>query len=195
VIFEAAATLFLRHGYLGTSMDEIAALAGVSKQTIYTHFANKEQLFTELVVAGVTDRADRLAAQLPPVPEDIGDLEPYLRELAWPFLTTAVDPKVLQLRRLVIGEVNRFPGLARSYYERSHVRATALLATRLEELSRRGLLPCSDPLLAAHHLAGLVMWMPRNLLTFCPDASFTTSELERLLDSAVRAFLAGYGTP
>jgi len=75
------------------------------------------------------------------------------------------------------------------------VRATAVLAARLEELSRRGLLPCSDPLLAAHHLAGLVMWMPRNLLTFCPDASFTTRELEQLLESAVRAFLAAYGTP
>jgi hypothetical protein len=54
---------------------------------------------------------------------------------------------------------------------------------------------CSDPLLAAHHLAGLVMWMPRNLLTFCPDASFTTRKLEQLLESAVRAFLVGYGTP
>src|SRR5438874_1011894 len=42
-ILEAATTLFLRRGYLGTSMDEIAALASVSKQTLYTHFADKER--------------------------------------------------------------------------------------------------------------------------------------------------------
>ena len=43
-ILEAATTLFLRNGYLGTSMDEIAALARVSKQTVYKHFADKKGL-------------------------------------------------------------------------------------------------------------------------------------------------------
>ena len=50
-IIEAATTAFLRNGYLGTSMDEIAALAGVSKQTVYKHFADKERLFSEIVVS------------------------------------------------------------------------------------------------------------------------------------------------
>src|SRR5437762_669774 len=57
VIMEAATILFLRNGYLGTSIDDIAALAHVSKQTVYTHFADKEQLFTELI-RGNFGRAD-----------------------------------------------------------------------------------------------------------------------------------------
>ncbi len=45
-IVGAATTTFLHKGYLGTSMDEIAALAGVSKQTVYKHFADKERCAT-----------------------------------------------------------------------------------------------------------------------------------------------------
>ncbi|MBV8085816.1 MAG: helix-turn-helix transcriptional regulator, partial [Chloroflexi bacterium] len=52
-IVEAATTLFLRHGYAGTSMDQVAALAGVSKQTVYKQFADKERLF-QAVVSGVS---------------------------------------------------------------------------------------------------------------------------------------------
>jgi len=54
-IVEAATTTFLQKGYLGTSMDEIATLAGVSKQTVYKHFADKEALFSELVTATVAE--------------------------------------------------------------------------------------------------------------------------------------------
>src|SRR5262249_49212382 len=54
-IMDAATTLFLRQGYPGTSMDQIAARAGVSKQTVYKHFADKERLFVEIVVAIVDE--------------------------------------------------------------------------------------------------------------------------------------------
>ena len=50
---EAATTLFLRNGYQGTSMDEIAALAAVSKQTVYKNFADKERLFTGIVLSTI----------------------------------------------------------------------------------------------------------------------------------------------
>ena len=46
-ILDAATEIFLRTGYLGTNMDEIAALSEVSKQTVYKHFSSKEALFVE----------------------------------------------------------------------------------------------------------------------------------------------------
>ena len=64
VILEAATETFLRKGYLGTSMDEIAALAGVSKQTVYKHFADKETLFTEIVAAVVDEAGDPLETEI-----------------------------------------------------------------------------------------------------------------------------------
>src|SRR5579859_3742836 len=57
-ILDAATTVFLSNGYLGTSMDEIAALARVSKQTVYKHFADKERLFSEIVRATVDEIAN-----------------------------------------------------------------------------------------------------------------------------------------
>ncbi|MCY1239858.1 pyrimidine utilization regulatory protein R [compost metagenome] len=48
-IVAAASDLFLKHGFLGTNMDEIAATAEVSKQTVYSHFQSKEALFLEVV--------------------------------------------------------------------------------------------------------------------------------------------------
>ena len=66
-ILDAATAVFLRNGYLGTSMDEIAALARVSKQTVYKHFADKESLFTAIVTAAVDAAGD-------PVHEDAAAL-------------------------------------------------------------------------------------------------------------------------
>src|SRR5438094_9057733 len=57
-ILAAATDVFLENGYRGTSMDEIAALAAVSKQTVYKHFVDKERLFAEIVTRTVDEAAD-----------------------------------------------------------------------------------------------------------------------------------------
>src|SRR4051812_17869007 len=102
-ILEAATAAFLRTGYLGTSMDEIAAAAAVSKQTVYKHFADKERLFTE-IVAGVVDGAgEPLEGEVLGLVE-ADDLEAGLRDLARRQLESVMQPRLMQLRRLVIGE-------------------------------------------------------------------------------------------
>jgi AcrR family transcriptional regulator len=55
---EAAAQAFLTGGYRGTSMDEIAAAAGVSKQTVYKQFVDKQRLFVEIVTGTVAVAGD-----------------------------------------------------------------------------------------------------------------------------------------
>ena len=105
-ILEAATTAFLATGYVGTSMDQVAALAAVSKQTVYKHFADKERLFSELVVATVRDASDPVAAEVLDLP-DSGDLAADLRDLARRQLAAVMRPRVLQLRRLVIDSAQR----------------------------------------------------------------------------------------
>ena len=64
VVMEAATALFLRHGYLGTSMDQIAAFAAVSKPTVYKFFPDKERLFTEIVLATLDRVGGPIRAEL-----------------------------------------------------------------------------------------------------------------------------------
>jgi TetR/AcrR family transcriptional regulator, mexJK operon transcriptional repressor len=192
---DAATRLFLRNGYVGTSIDDIAALAHVSKQTVYTHFADKEQLFTELV-RGNSGRVDDFVQALAATLQDTQDLEADLRALARRYVTSVIQPQALQLRRLVIGEAGRFPELARTYYERVPQQVIAALAAQLQQLAQRGLLRVDDPRLAANHLAWLILGAPLDESMFRADAAkYSAAELERLADAAVDVFLAAYGQP
>jgi len=192
-ILEAATTVFLRNGYLGTSMDEIATLAAVSKQTVYKHFADKERLFTEIVTSTLNEASDSVHNEVREL-QDSGDIEADLRDLARRQLALVIQPRILQLRRLVIGEAGRFPELGRSFYERGPGRTIAALATTFERLAKRGLLQLDDPLLAAQHFNWLIMSNPLNrAMLLGDDEPPAPTEIERYAETGVRAFLAAYG--
>jgi len=188
-ILEAAREVFMRSGYGGSSMDEIAAVAKVSKQTVYKHFADKENLFTEIITKDMDRRSDELIRAL----SDTEDADGNLRHLARRHITSIVKPEVMRVRRIVIGEADRFPELARAWSQTGVERGLAKLAERLADLSRRGLLRVEDPDLAAQHFNWLILSIPMNTAMFDPDAQFTRDELERYADEGVRVFLAAYG--
>ena len=194
-ILAAGTTLFLSHGYRGTSMDEIAAAARVSKQTVYKQFADKERLFAEIV----TSTVDEVAR---PVHDEVlklrssGDLEADLRRLARKLLRMVMQPRILQLRRLIIGEAARFPQLGRTFYEEGPGRTIAALATVFERLADEGVLRPGDPRVAAAHFNWLVMSVPLNrAMLLGDDTPPATAELNRHADAGVRAFLAAYARP
>jgi TetR/AcrR family transcriptional repressor of mexJK operon len=194
-IVDAATTLFLRDGYRGTSMDEIAALAAVSKQTVYKHFADKQSLFSEMVTGTVDQVSDPVHDEVLAL-EDSGDVEADLRGLARRLLARVMQPRILQLRRLVIGEAARFPELGRVFYERGPGRTITALATVFERLAERGVLELDDPRLAAAHFNWLVMSIPLNRAMFLgEDQPPARAELNRYADAGVRAFLAAYARP
>jgi TetR/AcrR family transcriptional regulator, mexJK operon transcriptional repressor len=192
-IMEAATALFLRNGYQGTSMDDVAARASVSKQTVYKNFATKEGLFSDIIL-GITGNADRLANELPRMLGDAKDLPKALGELARRHIIGVMQPDVLRLRRLIIAEAGRFPELARTYHDQAPGRVIAALAAGFEQLAGRGLLRVEDPRLAAEHFAFLVLGAPLDRALFSgEDKPFTQAELEHFADTGARAFLAIYG--
>jgi TetR/AcrR family transcriptional repressor of mexJK operon len=196
VIMEAATTAFLRSGYLGTSMDEIAALAAVSKRTVYNHFTDKERLFTDIILTTSDQVVGELVQTATLALEETDDAESDLRELARQLITAICQPEVLRLRRLVIGETDRFPELGRTYWERGFERGLATLAGTLQQLAKRGHLRLEDPLLAAQQFAGMILWVPVNRAMFCgEEAALAPAEVDRYADEGARAFLRAYGQP
>ena len=190
-IVEAAATVFLQYGYLGTTMDQVAAVAGVSKPTVYKFFADKEQLLTEIVL-GTLDRAgDPFRADLSALAET-EDLAADLRELARRYLVTVTQPAVLKLRRLVIGASHQLPDLAQQYYERAPEETMRTLADCFRRLADRGLLQLADPLVAASHFAFLVLGRALDKSLFYQVVPFTDAELKVQADAGTAAFLAAY---
>lgn len=193
-ILEAATARFLRNGYLGTSMDEIAADAAVSKQTVYKHFDDKQSLFREIVAITVDEISDPNYEAVLAL-KDSGDVGADLRALARDQLERVMQPRLLQLRRLVIGETGRFPELGQLFYERGPGRTMSALATVFERLSQRGVLVLDDPLLAAAHFNWLVMSIPLNrAMLLGDDSPPADAELDRCADSGVSVFLAAYGS-
>ena len=193
-IREAATRLFLEKGYQGTSMDEIAAVAQLSKQTIYTHFASKEELFADLVL-GNTERVDEFVEMMSrTLAEARGSLEEGLGKVARAYLRIVVRPDVLRLRRLVLGEASRFPDLARTYYERVPGRVLKELELVFGRLAAEGRLKIDDVSLAADQFAWLVLGLALDRGMFYPAEDATRDvDLERIADSAVRVFISAYG--
>lgn len=191
-VMEAATDLFLRHGYLGTSVDQIAALAAVSKPTVYKFFPDKEHLFTEIVLDALDRAGDPFRAELSSLAET-DHLAGDLRQLARRYIMTVMQPTVLQLRRLVIGASPQVPGLARAYYERAPEQTIRALAGCFQRLADRGLLRPGDPLLAASHFAFLVLGRALDKSLFCGDRPFSDEELTAQADAGASAFLAAYG--
>jgi AcrR family transcriptional regulator len=110
-ILQGAIQIFLRSGYAGTSMDQVAAEAGVSKQTIYSHFQDKEGLFKALMEQ-LTIRRFQAAFNCEALN---GEPKVLLRQFAETYLTKIADDNYIALFRLIFSESFRFPELAKLY--------------------------------------------------------------------------------
>lgn len=191
-IVAAAESVFLRHGFLGTNMDTVAETAGVSKQTVYAHFRSKEALFIEVVESMTGGAAHQLREDIEE-PLDNRPVRDYLLELASEQLTVVMTPRLMQLRRLVIGEAERFPELGKSLYENGPQKSIDKLARAFAHYTAIGQLNTPDPVAAARQFNWMLMGEPTNRAMLLGDAGIPgKSQLKAHARETVRVFLCAF---
>jgi TetR/AcrR family transcriptional regulator, mexJK operon transcriptional repressor len=180
---EAAVETFLKHGYDGASMESIARAAGITKQTLYSRYADKRAVFMD-VIPWAMSRYE----QHDPV-DDAGDddLAAALTTIARDALARATDPKLVRLQRIAMNESGRFPEFSLS----AETMAWSPRLQAVMELLRRhqaaGSIEVEDIELWSEHFLTLVQALPARLADF---GIFRSKKQEdRHLKSAVELFV------
>ena len=106
-LLDAATQLFLTRGFEATSCDQVVALAGAGKGSLYARYANKEELFTAVVRRSVEASLQPSGDNSPELP-----LTERLRTVGLDILHHALHPDAVAMMRMVIATATRFPELA-----------------------------------------------------------------------------------
>jgi AcrR family transcriptional regulator len=186
---DAARELFFAHGYAGTTMSSIASKVGGSKTTLWTYFPSKEDLFAAVVDDIVRQYGDVLRIELP-LDEPVTDV---LRRFGSVLMTKLTAMPLLSLYRLVVGEAERFPHLAETFYNRGPRPGKARTAAWVAEKMVRGEIRMGDPMRAVQQFAGLCQ---SGLYQFAVLGLPEGREIDRLqdeVDAAVDTFYRAWG--
>ena len=182
--------MFLEHGFAGTTMHDVASRAGISKASLYREHGSKDALFA----AVVTDWAARGRGAMRPLVERLltaPDLHAALVELAGTIQAAVLAADVVQMRRLVTAESERFPDVAADYLAASWDSNIAALAHTLAELGARGALHVDDPHIAAHQFTWTAVGAALNAHTIAGPAAATSSrQLARFAAAAADTLVA-----
>ena len=157
-ILDAALDVFAQQGFAQARLDDVAARAGIAKGTIYLHFADKEDLFRNLVIVAaspVLERLEMIAQQDPPIAMVLDGLFEMFR-------TQVVGTRRKEILRLVLTEGTRFPEIAALYHREVISRGLPLLRHMLTRAAERGELSSDAaarfPHLVAAPLIAALMW-------------------------------------
>jgi TetR/AcrR family transcriptional repressor of mexJK operon len=187
-ILAAAKRSFLAAGFGAVSMDTIAREAGVSKATVYAHFAGKEELF-----GAVIDReCERYFARFSAGELDPRDVRASLTVLGRRFLELLLSPDGIALHRIILGEVTRFPGLGQVFWHAGPERQRVQIEAFLKSAVASGTLNLADTRLAAEQFVSLVRGdvQLRHLLRLETDAD--RQGMSAAVEGAVATFLHAF---
>jgi len=188
-ILDAAQDLFLTQGFEATSLNQIAARAGVTKRTLYVKVGDKSEIFAAAVRRMLDRRRERL--------DDAGaanSLADRLVRFGEGLLTVVLDPDVLRLFRILVAEAPRFPALATLMEEQMAHGVHRRLVELLRDETRRGRFPATDPGMAAQFFLSMIIWSPQRSVLFGLQP-WDPARRSRWVRAAVRLFLEGCQLP
>ena len=186
-ILEGARKVFLNLGFDGASMGEIARAAGVSKGTLYVYFADKNRLF-EAIVEEETLAQGKVAFNFDPE----RDVTTTLTEFGQAYIQMLCRPGGGSATRTVMAIAERMPEVGRRFYNNVVAHTIARLAAYLEARTRLGDLAIDDCQLAATQFMQMCQATLFQPFIFQAAPAPTPEQIARVVDSAIRMFLAAY---
>lgn len=189
-ILEAGWSLFLERGIEGTSIEAIAAKAGVSKVTLYAHYPNRAALFEAAVLREMEriEAAQGLHSTAHAMP-----FADQLRAFGIGIMTFLASKAAIDFYSAIAGELRRHDALARTFYDLGPGRTHANLAALLKAGMHQGELIELDPQRTAEELFGLWQGFSNFQLLLGIDVSGFHGDLEHRVDRGIRVFMRAYG--
>lgn len=188
-VLDGARAVFLKEGFAGASVDDIASEARVSKATLYSYFPDKELMFSEVFRAELASGSEEPVAALAADRPAVEALPLIIHALA----TRSVSGAGVRSYRMRVAESDRFPSLAREYLDTVHRRQRRDIRTFLERWTLRGELEISDFELATEQLIALATALIGDRAVFLGADSVTETQMHRATMGAAQVFLAAYG--
>ncbi|CAI8941298.1 TetR/AcrR family transcriptional regulator [Pseudomonas sp. IT-P260] len=187
-ILDAAKTLFLSHGYANTSMDAVAAEAGVSKLTVYSHFNDKETLFSSAVMAKCEEQLPPLFFELPAgIP-----VENVLLNIARGFHQLINSDESVNLHRLMMALGTQDPKLSQIFFEAGPERMVQGMERLLKRINETGALSIDLPRNAAEHFFCLLKGAGNFRLLYCCGEPLSEEAAESHVQEVVGLFMRAY---
>ena len=188
-IIEGARRVFLSEGFDAASMGEIARAARVSKGTLYVYFDSKEALFAALIAESKRATAERNLSALDP---DDPDVRRVLTTFASGLIAKVTEPEHMALLRMVIAAADKFPSVARAFYEAGPAHGARCLTGYLEEQNRQGRLAVPDPATSAWQFLGMCTHALAVGILAGADPTPDAARIARHAANAVDMFLGAY---
>jgi AcrR family transcriptional regulator len=168
-------------------MESVARRAGVSTKTLYRLIPNKAALFEAMI----TDRIDTFASVVRLKACDGRNIEKALCEALIVCGELILAPGVITLQRVILGDSEKFPEVAETFYHKAIRRTERTLASWLQAQSERGLIKIDDSETAAGMLIGMLVFQPQRAVMFGHAPAPGREELERRAQTVAALFLRG----
>lgn len=190
VVLKAAREIFLTHGFSAATTDMIQRQAGVSKSTVYAHYANKEILFGAVIESECTASLNTTRE----ITFRPGNLKDILATVARAYLNIVLSPSGLALVRVIVAEAPRFPDLARKFYLAGPRVIAATVTDLLAKASEANEIDVSQLgySAAANAFINLVRGEAQLQCLLHPNAAPSEAQIDQWVNDAVTTFMRAY---
>ncbi|WP_336153464.1 TetR/AcrR family transcriptional regulator [Acinetobacter pittii] len=187
-ILQAAKAIFLKSGYHGTSMNQIAQEAGVTKLTVYNHFQDKVNLF----ICAITETCEETLCTKQFDLDTSADFYQTLFIVCSRALQIIYSPEALKLDHVLLELAAEQNPLALQFFEASHTRMENQLAEFFQKAAQLGFIQADDPIYQTELLLTLLLGVRHHKVLQGITAAPNAQELEQIIRDAINLFLLKY---